>query len=65
MVTEDDVLLFGAAFDDIEDPIQTTFLALSEHVRADELRIDFGRFGHHTDTLSGVLLDVDSGTRID
>ena len=65
MVTEDNIFLLGTAFNDIENPVQPAFFTLSEHVRANMIRVDGRRLGDHSNPLSGVFLDMSWCTRVD
>lgn len=57
-VAVDDVFLLLAAFEDVEDPVQTSLFALLGDVRADLFAVDLKCFGDHADALGRVLLDM-------
>jgi hypothetical protein len=46
-VPENHVLLLRPALKDIEDPVQSTFLPLSAHIRPHIVTVDLRRLGHH------------------
>ena len=64
-VSEQDVFLLFSPFDDIEDPIQASFISHSLHVWSHMLLVDRRRLSDHANGLWRVLLDVLVGARID
>ena len=57
-ISKQDVLLLLSPFEDIENPIQTSFIPHSLHVRSYMLLVDGRRLSDHANGLWGVLLDV-------
>ena len=57
-ISKQNVLLLFSPFEDIENPIQTSFIAHALHVRSYMLLVDGWRLGDHAKGLWGVLLDV-------
>lgn len=61
----DDVFLLGAAFDDVEDPVEAAGVAVALHVGADVGAVDLGGFGDGAHALGGVFGDVFCGGGVD
>lgn len=57
--------MLGAAFDDVEDPVEGAFFALELHIRAHILSVDLRCLGYDAQTLGIVLVDVLLGARVD
>ena len=57
-ISKQNVLLLFSPFEDIENPIQPSFIAHALHVRPYMLLVDGWRLGDHAKGLWGVLLDV-------
>lgn len=59
------VFLFGAPLDDVEDPVQRSFCALGGDPGADVGDVDGGGLGDDAEGLGGVFLDVFGGAGVD
>ena len=64
-ISKQNVLLLLSPFEDIENPIQTSFIPHSLHVRSYILLVNGWRLSDHANGLWGILLDVLVCARID
>ena len=64
-VSEQNVFLLFSPFDDIEDPVQASFVPHALHIWSHMLLVDGGRLSDHANSLRGVFLDMLVGTGID
>lgn len=58
VVPQENVFLLRPAIDDIPNPIQATLLPLPLHRWPHMLRIDLRRFSYHTNSLTGIFLNM-------
>lgn len=57
-VSEQDILLLLSPLNNVEDPVQTSFVPHSLHVRSHMLLVDRRGLSDHADDLRRVFLDV-------
>lgn len=62
---EEDVLLLLAAFNDVENPVQSSFVTTELHVWTHVFRVYFRRLNHDTGLLEAVFLNVLRRARVD
>lgn len=64
-IVQQDILLFRAPFEDIENPVQAALISFLLHIRPHMAPIDFRRLGHHSNELWRIFLDVLFGAGVD
>lgn len=64
-ISQQDILLLGTAFDDVEDPIEASLVPHPLHIWSYILLVDLRRLCHHTNSLWRIFFDVLLGARVD
>lgn len=64
-ISQQDILLLGTTFDDVEDPIEASFVPHLLHVWSHILLVDLRRLCHHTNSLWRIFFDVLLGAGVD